>query len=217
MATSPLAPNAHPHGASPPLESAPPASGHAAAHALDIDFVRRRRRLSPLGALLLAAGVLVSVAVALDYEEAEQLLDPVRQQHARLQRVSAPAATVRRAPLSGLPALPALPGAAAQAGGATGLQAPLQRPWDVALRGIEEATEAAHGSVALLSLEAQGATGLLRLSGEARAMPEVVAYVQRLRGVGALRGVELSGHEWREVQGTPLLRFVLDLRWSAMP
>lgn len=199
---------------SPALVAAPAVSttGHAAAHALDIDFTRSRRSLTPLGVLLLLAGACLATFTALDYEEAGQAVEQVQQQADRLQRAARPAtqrAAARQNTETGRDV------ARLQAQLDNQLQGPLQRPWDAVLRGIERSTDT---SVALLSLDAQGSAGTLRLTGEARSMPEVVAYTGRLRALPALRSAELVGHEWREAQGTgPLLRFVLELRWSAQP
>jgi hypothetical protein len=183
-----------------------PAPGHRAAHGLDFDFAGARRRVSLTGLALLLAGACVAVVTALDYVEADATMQQVQQQHDRLQRVARP--TARRVPV-----VPA-PQQADALREADRMQGQLQRPWDAVLRGIEQHSNA---GVALLSLDAQGAAGTWRLAAEARSMPEALAYASQLRSLAVLRSVELVGHEWRDVQGAPVLRFVLELRWSTLP
>lgn len=193
-----------------PARSPALANGHVATHALDVDFARTRPSLTPLGAVLLVAGACLATVTALDYEDAGTAMARAQQQHERLQRVARPAAS--RATAATTEA--GRDATRLQAQLQTQLQGPLQRPWDAVLRGIEQHTD---DRVALLSLDAQGVAGSLRLTGEARSMAEVVAYVDRLRALPVLRSAELAGHEWRDAQGTPVLRFVLELRWSPQP
>lgn len=182
------------------------AHGHVAAHALDVDFARPPRWLSRWGALLLVAGLGAALATALDALDASTALDHALQQHDRLQRAVRPAAR---------PALPLVPRQGDAQQGADALVRPWDRPWDAVLRGIEQNTDA---SVSLLSLDAQGAAGLWRLSGEAHSVADALAYAERLRVLSLLRSVDLVAHEWRaarEGQGPTVLRFTLELRWSA--
>jgi len=74
-----------------PAAAAVPATGHAATHALDIDFARGRQRLTALGTVLLLAGACLAAVTALDYEEAAQAVQEVQQQADRLQRAGRPA------------------------------------------------------------------------------------------------------------------------------
>lgn len=172
-------------------------------NALELDFARRRRRASPLGLLLLAAGAAAIGASALDYLDAREALARAEAQQARLARqAKAPPPRAAKAPVRDevQPALRAV--------------AQLRLPWDALLREIELLADP---SVALLGIEGQGQARTLRLTGEAKTMADVVAYLGRLRDSPWIDAAHLSGHEERQAGSVKVIRFSLEASWSGPP
>lgn len=179
--------------------------GHQARHALDIDFARRRRSVSVLGAVLLLAGVAGALAVAMQYTQALEDLARAERQQARLLRQLRPTT----APGRGAQAQAAAPDAALAA---ARVQAQLDTPWDAVLRELERLGDPA---TALLSIDAKGQARTLRLTAEAKSMADVVAYSDRLRASPWVRSAYLSGHETRVSDTVRVIRFVLEVQWQA--
>ncbi len=169
--------------------------------ALDINFTRRRRAASPLGWLLLVAGGLALGVVALDHQQAKVELQAVQERAQRQARELRPGPRRQVAPVS-----PETAVAVARVGTA------LAQPWDGLLRELEAQRDP---RVALLGIEAQAATRSLRMTGEARSMNDVVAYVNRLRRSALTQSAVLSTHEARREGEVDLIRFSLDLVWKA--
>lgn len=174
-------------------------------HALDLDFVKRRRLASPLGLLLLIAGTAAAGVVAMDYLDARAALERVEAQHSRLERQSR-----QKAPLPKAGAAPARDDAQSAARAV----AQLRLPWDALLREIELLADS---SVALLSVESQGQARTLRLAGEAKTMADAVAYLARLRESPWIDTAHISGHEERQADGVKVIRFSLEAAWSGPP
>jgi Tfp pilus assembly protein PilN len=90
----------------------------------------------------------------------------------------------------------------------------LQLPWDAVLREIEKS---ANSSVALLSVEAQGRSRTLRLTGEAKTMAEVVAYTRRLRESPLIAAANVTHHENKDGGPVSLIRFAIEASWNSRP
>jgi Tfp pilus assembly protein PilN len=173
-------------------------------NALGLNFVKRRRYVSPLGLFLSVVGVVAVALVVLDYSDARDELARVQQQQARQQRpVATPRPRVSAKPL---------PKEDANVVGRVATQ--LNLPWNTVLNDIDSLVDPA---VAVLSVEAQGPARSLRLIGEAREMTEVVAYLRRLRKLPSITSANLSHHEERTAAGITVLRFSLDATWRATP
>jgi Tfp pilus assembly protein PilN len=86
----------------------------------------------------------------------------------------------------------------------------LNMPWNGMLQELEQQADA---SVALLSIESQGQGRSLRLTGEARTMADVLAYVGRLGASPGIAAATLSGHEERASGAVRRVRFSLDVTW----
>lgn len=171
-------------------------------HALELDFARGPRRVSPLGLLLFAAGAAALGAVLLDHLEAREALARAEAQQARLERQARQARPGAKAPRR------------ESAGAAERAVAQLRLPWDALLREIELVGDPA---VALLSLEGQGAARTLRLTGEAKTMADAVAYLERLRASPWIDAAHLTGHEERQAGGVKVMRFAIEASWSGPP
>lgn len=173
---------------------------------LDINFAApaQPRSRGGLGWVLLLAGACASTVAWLDWEDATEA------------RLAAEAASRSRpAPAragntrAGTPAVaPETLQAARKA------QNALSRPWEAVLAGMENATTP---QVALLSVEAQADTRLLRLLGEARDMPALADWVNRLGQQPGLQGVVLVSHEAQSEGAATWLRFAVDARWGPTP
>ncbi len=99
-------------------------------------------------------------------------------------------------------------GAAAAASAVT---AQLAAPWADLFAAVEAA---ARDDVALLALQADPASGGVRLSGEARNFAALMAYVRRLKAAPALRDVILTGHEVRQHDPQRPVSFALSAKWE---
>ncbi len=171
---------------------------------LDIDFIRRRRPVSLACVVLLLAG-LVTVGVTLsDYLDARNDLERLEARQARMQRGQRQESlALRRAepaaqPLAEIPTVDSI-------------AARLRLPWDAMLQELERHADA---PVALLSVESQGHGRGLRLTGEAKSMADVLAYVSRLGASPRIGSATLSGHEARMAGAVRVIRFSLDVTWS---
>jgi Tfp pilus assembly protein PilN len=171
-------------------------------NALHIDFVPRRRFASWLGLLLFAAGLGAVSVAAIDYLDASDELERVELKQARQQRPDAgarPRAKTASAPRDDTQAIDRV-------------TAQLQLPWDALLHELETRTGPA---VALLDIEAQGQTRTLRITGEAKTMADIVAYLGQLRESELIEAANLSHHEEKLVAAVSIIRFSLDASWKA--
>lgn len=167
---------------------------------LRIDFLRRRPPASLLGWALMFAGLAGLVLAALDYAQArddfQSMLD-----HAERQSRSAKAKPRTAAPTLA----PAVITANARVGKA------IAHPWGKLLKELERLAEP---GIALLGFEAQGATRQLRITGEAKTMTEVIAYVESLRLSPVSSSVVLGSHELVVQDGVSVIRFSVDIAWG---
>lgn len=170
--------------------------------AISLNFVQRRRLASPLGLLLFVAGLMAVGMVAFDFYGAQEELTRVEARQARLPRPDA----VKPVRVSALPAL------ADDAKLVVRVVAQLRQPWDTVLHEIDMLADPA---VALLSIEAQGQTRTLHLTGEVKTMAALVAYVGRLRASPSIDTAYLSHHEDRQVGAVKVIRFAVDATWRA--
>jgi hypothetical protein len=92
--------------------------------------------------------------------------------------------------------------------------ADLALPWEPLFLAIEGALGP---DVALLSVDPDPGRQSLRLGGEARDFPALLAFVSRLESGGVLRGVHLLSHEIRGDVAQRPYRFVLAARWERGP
>lgn len=167
--------------------------------ALDLNFMAHRRLGSPLGLLVLAAGMVAASVVAVDYVEGRAELERVQMRQARQPKPDAPRQRTSASPATQDDA---------KAMGRVSSQ--LRLPWDAVLREMELMVDPA---VAILSVEGQGQTRTLRITGEAKAMADVVAYVNRLRQSSLIETAYLSGHEEKQAGAVKVIRFSLDAVW----
>lgn len=85
-------------------------------------------------------------------------------------------------------------------------------PWLELLRSLESADARGLGVMALVP---NARTHLLRLSGEARSVPELLAYVDRLAALRTLQQVHLEGYETVQRDGVDVVSFTVAASWQA--
>lgn len=170
---------------------------------LKVEFVRRRPHGSFLGWTLLVAGVVGLLASAWDYGQAREDLRLAKD---RAERYSRTVDELRRSTAAVLPKTAI--SSHARVVKATGL------PWGKLLKELEGLAEP---GVALLAIEAQGATRKLRITGEAKTMAEVIAYVESLRLSMIANSVALGSHETVLQEGVSVIRFVVEVDWGRAP
>lgn len=173
--------------------------------ALNIDFVRQRHGPRPLAWLLLACGLLVTAAVALDWRSAQADWQSAQAQAERQARQTQRARPVRAA-------APVVAPDTLQSG--QRIASALGQPWDLLLRDLESLSAA---PVALVGLEARAQGQGVRLTGEARQMQDAVDYVARLRTLPSTRSASLTSHEIRRDGAVEVLRFSVDMSWQGKP
>lgn len=172
---------------------------------LGLNFVSRRRHLSPVAAASVLAGLVVLGSIGMDYLDTRETLVRAEASLERLQRGQRTGTAARA---TGVDVSRVQPSEALEA---DRVMAQLQLPWGKLLDVLETETTPA---IELLSLDAQGSARTLQLVGEAPGMGDVLAYVRRLRGAALLDEVVLSGHEGRTAGAAPSVRFTLDIRWG---
>jgi hypothetical protein len=173
--------------------------------ALELDFVRRRRSGSErLAGWAAAAATVVAVwfvargiAAQDEVERLQERLD-ARQRHAAAQSAAntnrLPAAEVQR-----------------RLAQASAIVDELAVPWGDLFRGIEAAD--GHG-LGLLTLVPNAHDGSVRLTGEARSVPVLLAYLDRLGAQPMLTQVHLLGYETVERDGLQIVAFTVEARWQ---
>lgn len=154
-----------------------------------------------LGWVLLLVGLVGLALAALDHAQAREELQAVVERGERQARNS-------KAPRRD--ASPAQAPAVAAANARVGRA--IAHPWGRLLKELEGLAEP---GVALLGFEAQGATRQLRITGEARTMAEVIAYVESVRLSPVSSSVVLGSHEWVMQDGVPVIRFSIDIAWGS--
>jgi Tfp pilus assembly protein PilN len=168
--------------------------------ALDLDLVRRRPAWP--GWAMLAVGALLVAEAGFGYAGLRDEIEQLEQ---------------RRAAPKARSAVPAAP-----------LSEPLRRELDAARRVLQELTlpwEAMFGAIeesdgngiALLSIEPDAAKRSVRIGGEARNYPAILAFMQRLEASQHLSGVHLLNHQLREQEAGRPLHFIVAASWRAAP
>jgi Tfp pilus assembly protein PilN len=170
---------------------------------LNIDFVQRRRRSSWWALAVLGVGLAFLVVALADHIDAR---DALAVADARIERMQARQKRDRALQRRGEPAVQVLAETPAVRNGV----ARLNLPWDAILRELEQHADA---SIALISIESQGQGRSLRLTGEAKSMVDVLAYVGRLAASPGIAAATLSGHEVRPSGAVQVVRFSLDVSW----
>jgi hypothetical protein len=173
--------------------------------AIQLDFAGGRHRLSLAGSLLLALGVVASIAVLFEYRVIGERRAGLELRLAALSRANAAAAN---------------PGASADPRIALSLQQAAQdlaTPWTLLLSELEQASKESQGQVALLGVEPDHGKHNVRVNAEARTLALALAYVQRLQSSRSLAYPMLDRHEIRADDPQHPVRFELTGEWRDLP
>jgi len=97
------------------------------------------------------------------------------------------------------------------------IAAELGTPWTSLLAELEAASRDSADQIALLSVEPDHAKHNLRITGESRDLPLVLAYVQRLQASTLLRYPMLESHEVKADDPQHPVRFAMTAEWRELP
>jgi len=93
----------------------------------------------------------------------------------------------------------------------------LGTPWTKLLAELEAASHDSAGQIALLSVEPDHAKHNVRITGESRDLPLVLAYVQRLQTSALLRYPMLDSHDVKTDDPQRPVRFAMTAEWRELP
>ena len=166
---------------------------------LQLDFVRSHRRYTLHGALLLLSGIGLAGFSVQQYFAAKGEIAALEHQLAKLARG---AGGEPKVDLERLRARIVL---------ANQVVRKKTVPWDGLFRDIENASD---DKIGLLAVQPDAATGLVRISGEARDAAALTGYITRLEAQPSLQNVHLVEHEIKVNQERPVVRFNLNATWG---
>jgi len=173
--------------------------------AIQLDFLQPTGRGSRLGPWLLVAGALVAVAT-LSFQS--HLAREAAAREARL-------ATLRGIASRSLPAISErdseTPEVRDQIKKANAILRLMNVPWGELFAAIESAE---NGDVALLAVQPDTRSRSVLLGGEARSLPAVFAYMERLERTKRLHGVVMLSHELKSKEPGQPIAFTLSAGWQ---
>lgn len=162
-----------------------------------LDFAALPRRSRVPGILLCALGALGCVGLAYDFQT--RLVERDRLE-ARL------GATVR-------PHRKTNPDTLRNAATATTIEKELVIPWSLLLAELEGASQDVASTVSLLEVTPDAAKHVVRITAEARTLPDALAYLERLQKSTVLRFPMLDSHELRKDDPEHPIRVKLTAEW----
>jgi len=167
---------------------------------ISVDFSGRRRPLTLAGVLLLLAGALATAAACIEYRRLDASRAGLELKLAAANRRTHrdPAQDARNAGLTEEAGL---------------IARRLGMPWTPLLAELEAASHDSASDVALLSVEPDDSKHVVRVTGESRDLPRVLAYVGRLQSSPLLRYPMLESHELRSDDPQRPVRFALSAEW----
>ena len=162
-----------------------------------LDFVGTPRRARTPGILLLAVGLLTCAALGYDFQDKLAERDGLE---ARLN------ATAR-------PHRSASPSESRETAAAAAIEKQLWVPWSSLLAELESASQDVSSTVSLLQVEPDPAKHIVRITAEARTLPDALAYLERLQKSSMLRYPMLDSHELRKDDPEHPIRVKLSAEW----
>jgi hypothetical protein len=162
-----------------------------------LDFVGPPRRPRTPGILLFAVGLLACAALGHDFQGKLAERDGLE---ARL------SAMVR-------PHRSASPSESREAAAAAAIEKQLWVPWSSLLAELESASQDVSSTVSLLQVEPDPAKHIVRITAEARTLPDALAYLERLQKSTMLRYPMLDSHELRKDDPQHPIRVKLSAEW----
>ena len=95
------------------------------------------------------------------------------------------------------------------------MQRELAVPWTLLLSELEAASRDEASKVALLQVEPDAAKHLVRITAEARTLPDALAYLSRLQKSSVLRYPMLESHERKKDDPEHPVRVKLAAEWRS--
>ena len=164
---------------------------------IQLDFVGPPHRARTPGILLITAGILVCAALGYDFQ------DKLAERDGLEARLSATTRTHRTAsPLE-----------SRSAAAAATIEKQLWVPWSSLLAELESASQDVASTVSLLEVEPDPAKHVVRITAEARTLPDALAYLERLQKSTMLRYPMLDSHELRKDDPQHPIRVKLSAEW----
>jgi hypothetical protein len=162
-----------------------------------LDFAASPSRARAPGLVLLAAGLLTCAALAYVFQ------GKVAEREGLEARLSA---SVR-------PHRSASPSESRNAAAAALIEKQLWVPWSSLLAELESASQDLSSTVSLLQVEPDAAKHVVRITAEARTLPDALAYLERLQKSPVLRYPMLDSHELRKDDPQRPVRVKLSAEW----
>ena len=163
-----------------------------------VDFVEQRKQSSPIGVLLLVAGLAMAGWSYFDYQDVTIDAELLEMQLARRERV-------RTRSAESVPVVD--PDEVRQA------REQLATPWSVLLHDLELAAKDSGSEVALLEVAPDKNKRSVLLSGEARSLTHALDYVRRLQSTDSLLSPLLMNHEVIIADRERPVHFVVRAEW----
>ena len=158
-----------------------------------------------LGAILLVAGLAVMLFTVWSYQEESRNISSQESQLAGIQSAS-------DSRLQALPARKDTEQVALEIKQANAVIFELNLPW----KELFDAFEATQNTdIAILSIEPDAQKGLVRISGEAKSLDSLPAYLAYLQKVPLFQDVALLNHQIQEQDPQQPVRFMLQATWGA--
>lgn len=171
--------------------------------ALALDFVDTRPPHAPIGWMLLLMGALTAAAVLYEYSALKAALATREDRIAVLEKNRSRTQQSARA----------VPPDAAQQSEirrANNVIDELNLPWAALFEAVESAS---NGAIALLSIQPDAQKQSVRITGEAKTLDDVLAYIERLQEDTQLTNASLLSHEIRQQDAEKPIRFTLTANW----
>jgi hypothetical protein len=164
---------------------------------IELNFVGPAHNSRSLGVVICAAGLLGCAAVGYTFQAKVAERDTLEAQLG---------ATVR-------PHRTATPNASRNAAAAAAIEKQLLVPWSRLLAELESASQDLASTVSLLEVEPDASKHLVRITAEARTLPDALAYLERLQKSPVLRYPMLDSHELRKDDPEHPIRVKLSAEW----
>lgn len=172
--------------------------------AMKLDYLSDGRNIW-IGIVVLIAGVSATLFMGWRYHEESQ---KISLQEARIETIRA----ARASRLNVLPVETDSEQIALETGQAKAIILELNLPWKELFEAIESYQK---DDVAVLAIEPDAQKGLVRISGEAKSLDSLVAYLAYLQKIPLLRDIELVNHQIQEQDPQQPVRFMLQAVWGA--
>jgi Tfp pilus assembly protein PilN len=168
---------------------------------LELDFVAPRRRGHVIGVLVLASGLLLAGGMVLKYRDAQQRLGQLEAVESLL-NAKRPARAAPRERLDG------------EMKSAQATVRQLSLPWGQLIDSLERASLK---EVAVLNIQPDAQSRVLRVTGETRAQELMLEYLRRLGASGSFADVHLVSHQVREDDPLRPIQFSVQASFRTAP